>query len=688
MQMNWIYTPYAAVLHSAALLAFFLAILILFRRKTPGASTFSLLMLAVAEWSLTSGFEAASVALEDKIFWSKFEYVGAVLAPTLFLIFTLEYRQLSRFLSPGYIILYSVLPLTALALTVTNEFHGLIWTGFTPSPEGMNSIIYHHGIGYYVLFGYSYLLILAGMLILSFGLRYTKPPYRQQIYLLLFGAALPILSGLLYTLGIDLFPGLDIIPVSFLITGVITSISILQFRLFSLLPVARHAVIEHMNDGVLVVDMQNLLADINPAAEKFLGIQSRSVLGQPIEQVMPKWFALTQQLAEVKEAQIELKTDETPPRYFEVRIRPLYGQKELTGRLIVFHESTLRRKAEKELSHQNEELSIINRINLAVAAGLDMEQTIKTLHEQCSLVVPIDIFYVALYDESRALISVPVHYERGRYRSGIVRDINENPGTLGSIIRSRQTLYLRDNIRAVTRPLNVQSDTEKRARSYVGIPLTVRDKIVGIMSIQSYRPMAYRDDQIHLLERIAVHAAIAIENARLHAEVQRLAIVDELTNIYNYRGLLELGKREVERAHRFNHPLAALFFDIDRFRDFNNRYSHSTGNIVLQAVARAVTEILRSVDIFARFGGDEFAILLPETDLEGCRQMARRIYEHVASQSIPTAHGNLSITISIGVSVLGNDSLDFNSLIENANKAEHIAKAQGMGVSVYGENGL
>lgn len=682
--MTWIYTPYAAVLHSTALLALFVAILVLFRRKTLGASTFSLLMFAVAEWSLASGFESASVVLEDKFFWSKVEYVGAVLTPTLFLIFTLEYRQLTRFLSPRHLILYAVIPLAALVLTMTNELHGLIWTEFTPGPEGSNSIIYHHGIGYFVLVAYSYFLILAGILVLGSGLGHTRSPYRQQIYILLLGSVFPIFAGLYYTLGGNLFPGLDITPFSFLVTGIIAAIGIFRFQLFSLLPVARHALIEHMKDGVLVVDTQNLLADINPAAEKYLGCQASSALGRPIEQVMPRWFDITQQLAETGELQTEAQTDETPPRYFEVRIRPLYGQRKLTGRLIVFHESTLRRKAEKELSHQNEELSIINRINLAVTAGLDVEHTIKTLHEQCSLVVPIDIFYVALYDEPRALISVPVHFERGRYRAGIVRDINENPGTLGNIIRTRQTLYLRDNLRPVTRPLNLQSDTEKRARSYVGIPLAVRDKVVGVMSIQSYRPMAYRDDQIRLLERIAVHAAIAIENARLYAEVQRLAIVDELTNIYNYRGLSELGKREVERARRFDHPLAALFFDIDNFRDFNNRYSHSTGNIVLQAVVRAVAEVLRSVDIFTRFGGDEFVILLPETDLEGARQIARRIYDRVASLTIPTPHGNLSITISIGVAVLGNDSLDFNGLIENANQAEHVAKAQGIGVSVYG----
>jgi diguanylate cyclase (GGDEF)-like protein len=203
------------------------------------------------------------------------------------------------------------------------------------------------------------------------------------------------------------------------------------------------------------------------------------------------------------------------------------------------------------------------------------------------------------------------------------------------------------------------------------------------MSIQSDRPAAYRDDQVHLLERIAVHAAIAIENARLYAEVQRLAIIDELTRIYNYRGLVELGSREVEHARRFNHPLCALFFDIDGFRQFNNQYSHVTGNIVLRTIAQSMQKTLRAVDVFARYGGDEFVILLPETNLEGARFTAERIQKSVAATKIPTQYGELSVTISLGVALLTDDLRDLAELIDRASRAEHVAKDGRQGVAIF-----
>jgi diguanylate cyclase (GGDEF)-like protein len=179
------------------------------------------------------------------------------------------------------------------------------------------------------------------------------------------------------------------------------------------------------------------------------------------------------------------------------------------------------------------------------------------------------------------------------------------------------------------------------------------------------------------MEMIAIQAAIAIENARLYSEVQRLSIVDELTGVYNYRGLQELGSREVERARRFNRPLSAFFFDIDDFREFNNRYSHGTGNLVLRAVAQRSRTIVRAVDLLARYGGEEFVILLPEVNLAAATQIAERLRLDIARHRVETARGGLGVTVSIGVSELGDGIATLAALLERANQAEHSAKEAG-----------
>ncbi|MDP3186338.1 MAG: GAF domain-containing protein, partial [Anaerolineales bacterium] len=188
-------------------------------------------------------------------------------------------------------------------------------------------------------------------------------------------------------------------------------------------------------------------------------------------------------------------------------------------------------------NRQAEQLGIINRFSLAITSALNMDHVLKTLHEQCQQVAPCDVFYVALYDEASSLIHIPLFYENGQYHAGPSRDIHDRPGNIGAVIQARRTLYLSDSSRMDTRPYKQSTAALLRpTRSYVGIPLTLRERVIGVMSVQSYQPKAYNEDDIHILELIALQAAIAVENARLYAEEQRLAIFDELTGVYNYRG--------------------------------------------------------------------------------------------------------------------------------------------------------
>ncbi len=323
-------------------------------------------------------------------------------------------------------------------------------------------------------------------------------------------------------------------------------------------------------------------------------------------------------------------------------------------------------------------LDMLNKIGRAITSGLDMEMVLHALLEQCQKVAQVDCFYVSLYDQANDLITIPYYYENGVHTTGASRDIQQNPGLTGQVIRSRQTLYMKDlyDFDNPT-PTRILREGYRETRSYIGLPLILRDKVIGVLSIQSYQPNAYSQDEIQIMDMIAVQAAIAIENARLYADVQRLSIVDELTGVYNYRGLLELGGREVERARRFRRPLAAFFFDIDNFRDFNNRYSHSIGNLVLRAVAQRSRAIVRAVDLVARFGGEEFVILLPEVNLSAAMQIAERLRMDIERGRVTTESGELGVTVSIGVAELNDLTTDLIALVDRANQAEHAAKEAG-----------
>lgn len=687
--MTWNYSLYAAILHITALTSVFVVFLSLRRRHSPGVGILALLMIAVTEWAFMAGLEAGVVGIPYKLFWSKLESLGALSAPTLFLIFALQYGQKNRWLKPVYLGLLSIIPIAGFIITVTNEWHHLIWTSFSPNSTLPNVLIYGHGVGFHILVAYEYLIISTGIVFLVNEWNHVNEPYRRQVAIILLGSLFPFIVGVIYTVFPYFLPGLNLAPISFSLTGLAITFAIFPLRLFYPAPLARHVLIENLDDGILVLDAQNRVVDINPVAQDILSATSIQSLGQPISKVLKFWPGLAKRLHDNQDkGETEVRWGTNPPRYFHLTISPLYGQhKQLAGRLIILRDVSKRHQTEAELAHTIKELGIINHISLAVTSGLDMEHVLKTLYEQCSQLVPIDIFYVALYDETNSLIQVPLFYEAGLYQAGPSRDIEDRPGTIGAVIRSRKTLYLNniinDTVLSDTHPQQLSASApEKTSRSYIGIPLTLREKVVGVLSIQNYRADAYTEDHIRILERIAIQAAIALENARLYAEIQRLAIVDELTGIYNYRGLQELGAREVERANRFSRPLSVLFFDIDNFRNFNNTYNHATGNVILKAVSERCHSILRTVDVLARFGGDEFVALLPETDIASAHIVARRMVEEIAASKIATSFGDLGVTISIGVTVLSEDRPNLSALIDRANNAEHKAKQGQKGIVI------
>ena len=128
--MTWNYTLYAAVLHISAIISALVGFMALRRRNSPGVKVLTILMFAVAEWAIASGLEAAVVGIQYKIIWSKLEYLGALCAPTLFLIFALQYCQQNRWLKPLYLAFLSIVPIGGFIVTITNELHHLIWTSF------------------------------------------------------------------------------------------------------------------------------------------------------------------------------------------------------------------------------------------------------------------------------------------------------------------------------------------------------------------------------------------------------------------------------------------------------------------------------------------------------------------------------------------------------------------------------
>jgi len=177
------------------------------------------------------------------------------------------------------------------------------------------------------------------------------------------------------------------------------------------------------------------------------------------------------------------------------------------------------------------------------------------------------------------------------------------------------------------------------------------------------------------LTRALEHHYLMVENARLFSEVQRLAVTDPLTGLFNRRKLDETLELEVERSKRYNRPLSAIMIDLDQMKQVNDRLGHPTGDLVLKAVGQAVRSQVRKVDVVTRYGGDEFFVLLPESDLQEALAIARRIREDIRQVSA----GDMSMGASTGVAKWKPDYNTPEAFLRAVDSALYQAKGQGGG---------
>jgi len=210
----------------------------------------------------------------------------------------------------------------------------------------------------------------------------------------------------------------------------------------------------------------------------------------------------------------------------------------------------------------------------------------------------------------------------------------------------------------------------------------VEPKLGGVFLV-SVTPMASNGGQADRF----VHVARDItERKSFEDKLRRLATTDSLTNIWNRRHFRYLAKRELDRTTRYGGELAIMMIDLDHFKKINDTYGHAVGDKALNMVATVCRETLRRIDIFARYGGEEFVIALPETPLEQALQVAKRLRRTLMGTPITTETKTLYITVSIGLTVTGLESVDLNTLLKQVDEALYKAKDNGRNrVEIFGE---
>jgi len=347
------YTPYILPLIASSIIAGLVALYVLQRRaSTGGGMALAMLALACAEWSLGYALEIAGANLPTKIFWGKSQYIGIVTVPLLWIIFAYSHSTQGTWMTRRNVTLLSIVPFITLMLAFTTELHGLVWKTIRIQTVGSFSALeVTHGIWFWIYWVYSYILLLVGTIFILRKFNRMKGLFRRQEFLLLIAVLTPWFGNVLYVSGLSPIPNLDITPFAFTISVVVFAWGIFSFKLVNLTPVARDLVVEKMPDGMIVLDAQGNIVDINPAVQRALGISASQAIGQRARDVFNASPSLIERYANMLEAQDEIVLGEGESQiWYELRMSPLVGSGDrLLGRVVTVRNITEKKQTEEAL---------------------------------------------------------------------------------------------------------------------------------------------------------------------------------------------------------------------------------------------------------------------------------------------------------------------------------------------------
>ncbi|MBW8325990.1 MAG: PAS domain S-box protein [Prolixibacteraceae bacterium] len=349
--MNQVFTIYSVCFLATSLVSFFVAFLAWQRRSVKGAKELTRVVFAAGIWSLGIMFETASTTVAEKVFWAKLAYTGAVSTPLFYFLFILRFTGKDKFITIRNTILLSTVPIITLILAFTNENHQLIWSGFSAIYAGTNMMEFYHGPGFWIGYMcYNYLLLSLGTILLfQFIINHTKTFFSQGAVILIAGL-FPWSASVVYLSGLNPVAGLDIVPVSMVLSGIIMAYAILYFRFLDLAPIARETLMESLSDGILALDEQNRIQDINEAAIQFLGTQNKNVIGHTIELLEVTSKELFRAVInEVSLAEIESLVN-NEKRTFKIIKQEIKNYQR--SRLIIIRDITAQKRAEEALYNE------------------------------------------------------------------------------------------------------------------------------------------------------------------------------------------------------------------------------------------------------------------------------------------------------------------------------------------------
>jgi diguanylate cyclase (GGDEF)-like protein len=620
-----------------------------------------------------------SVALTS---WSKVQYSSVIVAPFAWLLYSVQFARINRWNDLKGQALFAIIPSLLFLLVWVSGDSGISQQQSQYFYEQPGKIFIHSNTFQWLYPSFYWFYYFLGASLIIYQTIKFKDFLRRRSIFAVIGVLLPVGGYFVPTLIIGEANGIDITPLTFIIGILTIEWGVIGIIFPAMLDKVRDHQMNNLKDGLIVLDNRNRIVYLNQVVQDLC---SASLNGK--ETLQDKnLHSLVKLILASPENQGEYVSEVGGnTQYYKWRIFHLEDEIRYIGGVIVINDNTEvqqlkieNQAAREELMTRGDELRTLRIFAETLNQLSTLEETIQSGLETLLAILSTQAGWLVLIDqEGTARLEATYRLPPAVGGDVDLHDIWPECECMNQLVAGELTV---PKILKSCSYIEKRSGYELEKTGHVSIPLHLGRGPIGVLNLVPGPGLQVTEGKLRLFKMIGDQYSAALVRARLFNDVQQFAILDSLTGTYNRRHFHHLAEIEFERARRYEHPLSVIMLDLDKFKRINDTYGHSFGDQVLSSVVEMCQQNLRIIDIMGRYGGEEFVILLPETDIRPAYNIANRLCIKVRNLVLkPEMQDSpVPISASFGVAKMVDDSgFNIDRLLDRADQALYMAKEAG-----------
>jgi diguanylate cyclase (GGDEF)-like protein/PAS domain S-box-containing protein len=450
-------------------------------------------------------------------------------------------------------------------------------------------------------------------------------------------------------------------------------------------------ILEESNDAIVQFDLQGAIVAWNRGAERIFRMSRAEALGRlfyelPIippdrREDIRELLSRVSRGEQVHVFEVECRNREGGRMEVLLSASPARDQQGKIVGLVAFSKDiSEQRKQFEQLQRQNRNLVVMRDVIRSLSREVGFAAIGNKGLEKLLEVLNLDVGRLYLYDPAEGMLQNVA--QRGFLAEGadsvvVMANGSAAEGPLAEAVVYRQTMLTVDGTEQRLEHPHFAQHARDEVSMVLTKPLTLGEEVIGVVQVIAFDERRISPDDQSILHAVADELAVALRHARLLEESSRLAVTDPLTGLHNYRFTQDVLRKRLSEARRRKRPLSIVMVDVDGLQTINERYGREFGDTILRHFAGTLLSSVRISDVVARYGGDEFIVLLPETQLSDAVMLAERMAARIAETDWPTPDGELTVTASLGVASYPEVASQMQMLLKAADSALYRAKQAG-----------